>query len=93
MVSEQTEARSVWSLDDVKAHIDEVIGLIEQGQTATITKDGLVMAELRPAPSIDLTAEERQAAVAKFHEERAKWAPLKATREELMTWRHEGLRR
>ena len=50
------------------------------------------MAELRPAPVIDLTAEERQAAVAKIREERANWAPLKATREELMAWRHEGLR-
>lgn len=92
MVSEQTKRRSVWSLDDLREHIDEVINLIEQGQTATITRDGLVMAEPRPAPSIDLTAEERQAAVAKIREERANWAPLKATREELMAWRHEGLR-
>ena len=29
MVSEQAETRSVWSLDDLREHIDEVIDLIE----------------------------------------------------------------
>lgn len=92
MVAEHTEARSVWSVGEAKQRFDEVIRLVEQGKTAAIVRDGKVVAELKPASSSEFTVEEREAAVAKFLEERANWPPTGVTREEILAWRHEGHR-
>ena len=92
MVAEHTRAGIAWSVGDAKDRFDEMIRLVEEGAMASIVKDGRVVAELKPVSLEAMTAEERQAAVDRFLEERSQWGPLDATLEEMMAWRHEGHR-
>ena len=92
MVSKPMGGRNAWSVGDAKEHFDQMIRLVEQGQTASIVRDGQVVAELKPSPSGAMTAEERRVAVERFLEERARWGPINVTLEEMMAWRHDGHR-
>ena len=92
MVSEHSEAQSVWSVPEAKERFEEILLLVREGKTAAIVDNGRVVAEMNPPTSEEHTTDERSAAVAKFLEERAKWRPTGVTREEILAWRHEGHR-
>ena len=75
---------------EAKTRLAELLRAVENGERFEITRHGRVIAQL--APPQDMEAEARRAAVERFREARKSWPPAKkATREEILAWRREGL--
>ncbi|MDE0679875.1 MAG: type II toxin-antitoxin system prevent-host-death family antitoxin [Gammaproteobacteria bacterium] len=73
-----------------KAHLAEILRSVESGETIAITRHGKTIAHLVPA--ISRKRDARQAAVDRFEERRERWKRVKASRNEILAWRHEDHR-
>lgn len=73
-----------------KAHLADVLRSVESGETIAITRHGKTIAHLVPA--ISLKRDARQAAVERFEKRRDRWMRVKASRKEILAWRHEDHR-
>ncbi|MDE2803062.1 MAG: type II toxin-antitoxin system prevent-host-death family antitoxin [Chloroflexota bacterium] len=75
---------------EAKARFAELLRTVENGETIAITRHGKTIAHVVPAP--DQEQAERDAAVDRFLELRARWEPTGMTEEEILAARHEGHR-
>lgn len=76
---------------EAKAHLSRLLSDVERGETVAITRHGKVIARLVPEEDPEeLLARERREAVERFREHLESTPRIKATREEILAWRHEG---
>lgn len=73
-----------------KAHLAELLRIVELGESIVITRRGTAVAHLVPAHSQDRAA--RAAAVSRFRRRRASWGRVEMSTEEILAARHEGHR-
>ena len=92
MVADHRRRRLFVHEEEVSERIAELIDRTERGQTIAIMREGQVVSELVPGTEPKHDPEKAKAAVERFLEERAQWAPTGITREEILAWRHEGHR-
>ena len=83
MVGEQIGKQSFLKISEAKERFDETIRILREGR---------VVAELSPGTERPFDRENAEEVVADFRKERATWAKVKVTRDEILAWRHEGHR-
>ena len=92
MVGEQIGKQSFLKISEAKERFDEIVARVENGETIRILREGRVVAELSPGTERPFDRENAEEVVADFRKERATWAKVKVTRDEILAWRHEGHR-
>ena len=75
---------------EAKMNLAQLLRDVEHGETVAITRHGKTIAHLVPAQAQEQA--DREAAVDRFLERRAGWAPTGMSRDEIMAARHEGHR-
>ena len=75
---------------EARTRFAELLRDVEHGETVAITRHGKTIAHLVPAHA--QARSDREKAVDRFLERRARWAPTGMTREEILAARHEGHR-
>ena len=75
---------------EARTRFAELLRDVEHGETVAITRHGKTIAHMVPAQARERA--EREEAVNRFLERRARWAPTGMTREEILAARHEGHR-
>ncbi len=75
---------------EAKAHLADLLRTVESGETIAITRHGKTIAHLVPANSLERNA--RQTALERFEKRRERWKRVKASRAEILAWRHEDHR-
>lgn len=93
MVTEEIGKRVMCPIEEFRDRIDELLALVEAGETVAVTSGDRVLANLKSGAPASFYTRESWADVADFLEEAATWPPTGVTREELLAWRHEGHKR
>lgn len=75
---------------EAKAHLAELLSLVERGETIAITRYGQRIAHLVPAEIEDQAL--REDLVKRFREKRAGWNKLELSDKDILDLRHEGHR-
>ena len=75
---------------EAKTRLAQLLRDVERGETVAITRHGKTIAHLVPAQAREQA--DREAAVDRFLERRAGWAPTGMSRAEILAARHEGHR-
>ncbi len=75
---------------EARTRFAEILRDVEHGETVAITRHGKTIVHMVPAQARERA--EREKAVDRFLEQRARWAPTGMTREEILAARHEGHR-
>ena len=75
---------------EAKTNFAQLLRDVEHGETVAITRHSKTIAHMVPAQAQDRAS--REAAVDRFLERRAGWAPTGMSRDEIMAARHEGHR-
>lgn len=75
---------------EAKTNLAQLLRDVEYGEAVAITRHGKAIAHLVPAQSREQA--DREAAVDRFLQRRAGWAPTGMSRDEIMAARHEGHR-
>ena len=75
---------------EAKIHLAELLRNVERGETIAITRHGKTVAHLIPAEAQEKI--QRKRAVEEFLRRRDGGEKIKATLEEMLEWRREGLR-
>jgi len=75
---------------EAKIHLAELLRNVERGETIAITRHGKTVAHLIPAEAQEKI--QRKRAVEEFLRRRDDGEKIKATLEEMLEWRREGLR-
>lgn len=75
---------------EAKAHLAELLSLVERGESVAITRYGQRIAHLVPAQIQDRSA--RQQMIDRFRQKRRNWKPVALNESELLDLRHEGHR-
>lgn len=75
---------------EAKIHFAELLRNVEQGETIAITRHGKTIAHLIPSEIQEKM--QRKRAVEAFLRRRDEGEKIKATLEEMLEWRREGLR-
>ena len=91
MVTPETRKRGFCSVDEMREQLDEIIARVEGGETVTIVRKGKIVAEMTAAPDEQDNSERYKTPLAKVLQDDT-LEPVRATLEEMMTWRREGLR-
>lgn len=73
-----------------KAHLAQLLGAVERGESIAITRHGRPIAHLVPAATVDEAV--RRAAVARFRTRQEAWDKASFSREEILAARHAGHR-
>ena len=96
MVAEDVSKRVFVTAAEAQDRMRELAARVESGETVCIMRDGEVEAELRPKSEPPENTKEQQEAVLRWWEELRelrKKEPTGITREEMLSWRHEGHKR
>ena len=75
---------------EAKTRLAQLLRDVEHGETVAITRHGKTIAQVGPAQAQDRAS--REAAVDRFLQRRAGWAPSGMSRDEIMAARHAGHR-
>ena len=75
---------------EAKTNLAQLLRDVERGEAIAITRHGKAIAHLVPAQERDRA--DRAAAVDRFRQRRAGWAPTGMSRDEILAARHEGHR-
>lgn len=75
---------------EAKAHLADLLRMVERGETITITRHGKTVAHLVPAHEHE--SDSRKQAIERFRQRRAGWQRVAMTTEEILAARHEGHR-
>ncbi len=91
MVTPETRKRGFCSVAELQEQLDKIIARVEDGETVTIVREGKIVAEMSAASDEHDNSERYKTPLAKVLQDDS-LEPVRATLEEMMTWRREGLR-